>query len=318
MELSWLEDLIAVAHSGNFTRAAELRNVSQPTFSRRVKHLEEWVGAPLVERDTHRVRLTPAGQEFLTVAEEVVRRLVSGRNEAREIAAGSASTLRLACTHALSLLFLPAWLPHMEEETDEADVISLVTDTMSGCESLLLEGSVQFLLCHHHPSAQVAMRPGQFRSIEIGHDILRPVCVPKGRGMEPLFALPGSAEAPLPYLAYSASSGMGRIIAATQALDGPHAWLSTVFTSHVAAVLTLMAKRRRGLAWLPVSMITRPLAHGTFVPAGDKSWDIPISIRLYRSQTRQSPAAEGFWKRVQQFVTEHGSVSAATDPAYLR
>jgi hypothetical protein len=59
MELDWLEDFLALVEHQHFGRAAEARNVSQPAFSRRIRLLETWLGAPLFNRDTHRVALTP-------------------------------------------------------------------------------------------------------------------------------------------------------------------------------------------------------------------------------------------------------------------
>ncbi|WP_164666734.1 helix-turn-helix domain-containing protein, partial [Pseudomonas viridiflava] len=50
MELVWLEDFNALAESGNFSRAADARHVTQPAFSRRIRALESWVGVELFER----------------------------------------------------------------------------------------------------------------------------------------------------------------------------------------------------------------------------------------------------------------------------
>ena len=57
MDIMWLEDFIKLADEGNFSRAAEARNLTQPAFSRRIRALEDWVGATLVDRDTHRIAL---------------------------------------------------------------------------------------------------------------------------------------------------------------------------------------------------------------------------------------------------------------------
>ena len=40
MEIKWLEDFVTLADTSSFSRAAELRNVTQPAFSRRIKQLE--------------------------------------------------------------------------------------------------------------------------------------------------------------------------------------------------------------------------------------------------------------------------------------
>ena len=52
MELRWLEDFIVLARTQHFSRAAEEQNVTQPTFSRRIKLLEEGMGTTLINRQT--------------------------------------------------------------------------------------------------------------------------------------------------------------------------------------------------------------------------------------------------------------------------
>jgi DNA-binding transcriptional LysR family regulator len=299
MDFAWLEDFIALADCGHFSRAAERRNVSQPAFSRRVRMLEEWVGAPLFNRDTHRVELTPAGVEFKPIAEDVVRRVVSARDLVREVAGVSASRLRFACTNVLSLTFFPDWLQHIEGDAPLGASISLVTDNMVDCEKLMLEGNAQFLLCHHHPAAPTVMDSAYFRSVNVGQDALVPVSAPTDRRTgEALHALPGSAEAPVAHLAFSPASGMGRIVASTRATDGPPAWLNSIFTAHLAMVLLTMARSGRGLAWLPLSLVERDLKSGDLVRSGSEEWDIPMQIRLFRPRARQTAAAEAFWDLV--------------------
>jgi DNA-binding transcriptional LysR family regulator len=110
MDLIWLEDFLAIAEGGGFSRAAERRHVTQPALSRRIRSLEEWLGTPLFERSTHTVALTPAGEMFRPVAEDVLRRIYGGREEAREIARLKAETIHFAATHALSQTFFPDWI----------------------------------------------------------------------------------------------------------------------------------------------------------------------------------------------------------------
>ena len=75
-EFIWLEDFLALASTGNFTRAAEDRHSSQPAFSRRIRALEEWIGASLVDRSTQPARLTEVGEWFRSVAAELVARVI--------------------------------------------------------------------------------------------------------------------------------------------------------------------------------------------------------------------------------------------------
>lgn len=308
MELDWLEDFLALVEHQHFGRAAEARNVSQPAFSRRVRLLEAWLGAPLFNRDTHRVALTTAGEQWKPTAEDLLRRLYLGREQTRAVSEGYVSTLRFASTHALSITFFPQWLEEIEAEEPLASSVSLVTDNMAGCERMMQQGQAQFLLCHHHPSTPVSFRPNYFTSIDIGRDVLVPVSAPDPEAPGAArFALPGSLDAPVPYLAFGEVSGMGRILASTHALEGPSMWLAPGFTAHVATVLAAMARAGRGLAWLPLSLIARDLDDGGLVRAGDGRWDVPIDIRLYRPRARQTAAAEAFWARLKVRAEAAGS-----------
>ncbi|KAB1898868.1 LysR family transcriptional regulator, partial [Micromonospora sp. AMSO1212t] len=50
LELTWLEDFIALAGTRSFSQAAEKRFVTQPAFSRRIRSLEDALGLTLVNR----------------------------------------------------------------------------------------------------------------------------------------------------------------------------------------------------------------------------------------------------------------------------
>jgi DNA-binding transcriptional LysR family regulator len=286
MEFSWLEDFLALIDTGNFNRAAEARHLTQPAFSRRIRALEEWVGAPLFDRATHRVTPTPAGERFRPIAEDLVRRLLQGREEIRQAADTAAASLRFAATHVLSLTFFPVWLRSLEART-RLGPVHLVSDTMRACEQIMRAGQAQFLLCHHHPDLPEQLDAGAFRSIRIGDDVLMPVAAPDADG-QPRVSLTGPTA---PHLAYSPESALGRIVEAAHGITA----LDTVFTSHLATVLRAMALDGRGIAWLPHSLIADDLARGALVRAGSPERDAPVEIRLFRAKARQSPAAEAFW-----------------------
>src|SRR6266568_3735215 len=114
MEFAWLEDFLAILDCGGFSRAAESRHVTQSALSRRIRALEQWVGTPLLQRTTHSIALTAAGDAFRTTAEEILRRLAAGRNEAIERAQGESELLQFTSTNALSLVFFPTWLRRIE------------------------------------------------------------------------------------------------------------------------------------------------------------------------------------------------------------
>jgi DNA-binding transcriptional LysR family regulator len=293
MELIWLEDFVALAETGNFSRAAENRHVTQPAFSRRVRALEDWVGAPLFDRATPGVTLTAAGQQFRTGADELIRRIIQLRRESREAGGQEAATLRFAATHALSFTFFPQWMRDLEAGTNMGP-IRLISDSMQACEELMMHGEAQFLLCHHHTAAPSRFG-AQFRSAVVGQDALAPFAAPDADG-QPRWNLTDGAEE-VPYLAYSDESGLGRIVEAQRFADRIQG-LRTVFSARLAASLMTMAREGRGVAWLPVSLVEAEVALGRLVRAGGADLEIPVDIRVFRPITRQSPAAEAFWSEL--------------------
>jgi len=288
MDSKWLEDFLTLIDSGGFSRAADKRTISQPTFSRRIRSLEEWVGATLVDRSTHTMRLTPAGERFRLVAEATLRRLELGREEARAIARTSQETLRFASTHVLSLTFFPSWLRQLESNEPSSATVELTADHMVACEQLMIDGTAQFLLCHHHEAAPTRLT-SDFRSIRLGEDVLLPVMSPQ---------LADSCDVPAaPQLAFAPESGMGRILSAAWAAEGRKPPSRPTFTSHLASVLTAMARDGRGVAWTALSLVKDDLDSGRLVRAGGAGDETPIEIRLWRPKARQAPAAEQLWSK---------------------
>ncbi|MCW5648564.1 MAG: LysR family transcriptional regulator [Ramlibacter sp.] len=303
MNFSWLHDFMALAASGNFSRAADERHMTQPAFSRRIRALEAWLGVDLFDRSSQPARLTEAGEWFHATAEELLARVARIPHEARAAAEQSATTLRLAATHALSFTFLPGWLHGLEAHTPVGPV-RLMSDVLPRCESLLMQGQVQFALCHAHAHAPGALDAAGCPRITIGADRLLPVSAPRGiaggRAPRPLHGLtPAAKAAPVPLLGYSPESGIGRILHAVHGERLAALECQTVFTAHLASVLRTMALQGRGVAWLPESLARQDLEEGRLVPAGGPQWEVALQVCVYRDAARLSPAGEAFWRAAQ-------------------
>lgn len=294
MNFLWLEDFLALAATGNFSRAAEERHMTQPAFSRRIRALEAWLGVVLVDRTTQPVSLTEAGEWFRSVAQETLARVARMPDEARAIADATSATLRIAATHALSFTFLPHWLRSLESRVPMGPV-QLASDVLQQCEALIVQGRVQFLLCHAHDQVPMQIDGTHYRSAVVGRDELLPVSAPAGPG-KAKFALAGGGSRRLPVLGYSAESGIGRLVRALRSAALEAVRAEVVFTAHLASVLRTMALDGRGVAWLPRTLIAEDLAGGRLVVVGGDAWSIPVDIRLFRARAALHPAAEKFWR----------------------
>ncbi|WP_122556221.1 LysR family transcriptional regulator [Pseudomonas viridiflava] len=283
MELVWLEDFNALAESGNFSRAADARHVTQPAFSRRIRALESWVGVELFERTAQGATLTEAGQSMLDNARELTRRLYQMRAEVKEVAGKATRTLHFAATHSLSFTFFPAWIRQVEDGAP-IEGIRLHSDNMAACEQLLLNGEVQFLICHQYPNVLPRFDSKQFDSKVIGSDTLLALQSPELK--------PGE---PVPFLSYTAESGLGRIIASYLQNNPGHPVLETVFSSHLAAVLLSMALQAKGIAWLPQTLAAPELTSGRLTHSSIALPDIQTEIRIFRAMIPLGDFAEKFW-----------------------
>lgn len=289
----WLEDFRTLAATGNFSRAAQERHMTQPAFSRRIRALEEWLGADLFDRSTQPARLTDVGEWFRDVADELVLRVARVPGEARSVAEASSVTLRIAATHALSFTFLPRWLRGLEATTTLGPV-QLVSDVLQRCEALMQQSKVQFVLGHAHPQAPCALDVDAYLSARIGADTLVPVSAPDAKG-DPHHRLGGRSLAQVPLLLYTTESGLGRIVRAVVGARVDAMPSHVAFTAHLASVLRTMALDGRGVAWLPQTLVDDDMAAGRLVAAAGDDWHIPLEVRLYRDRRPAGNAAEAFW-----------------------
>lgn len=281
MNLSWLEDFLALAATGNFSRAAEERHMTQPAFSRRIRALEEWLGVDLFDRSTQPARLTAAGDWFLPQAQDLIARVAGLPPQARAHAEANATTPRLAATHALSFTFVPRWLQSLEAHT-AGGPIRLVSDVLQRCEALLAQSQVQFVIAHAPAGGRGELDAAGVPSVVVGQDMLLPVHAP------------GAPERAL--LGFSDESGLGRIVRQALGSELAAAGLQTVFTAYLASVLKSMAIEGRGLAWLPQSLIQDELTARRLQVAGPMHWRLPVEVRLYRDPRSLPAYAEAFWR----------------------
>lgn len=101
MELSQVKYFLNLAETLNFTDAARMSGVSQPSLTKAIQRLEDELGAPVIYRDGKDSRLTALGRDLmaefmriqsaLDMVKELAENSVAGRK--RQINVGVASTI---------------------------------------------------------------------------------------------------------------------------------------------------------------------------------------------------------------------------------
>lgn len=82
MEMHQLRYMVAVARSGNFSRAAELCHVAQPSLSQQIIKLEDELGERLFDRLKRQAKLTIFGEAFLRRAVSILDEVDAAKREA--------------------------------------------------------------------------------------------------------------------------------------------------------------------------------------------------------------------------------------------
>ena len=96
IELRLLKALVAVAETGNLSKAGKRLHLSQPALSHQMKALEDHVGAELFQRKSSPLKLSPAGDRLLTTAYAVEKLMMQSERDLARIVEGKAGQLRIA------------------------------------------------------------------------------------------------------------------------------------------------------------------------------------------------------------------------------
>ena len=78
IELSQIRYFLAAVEHGSFRKAASGLGIQESTISRRIRDMEDQLGASLFIRHNGGVRLTVAGQRYVVHARKVLRQIGQG------------------------------------------------------------------------------------------------------------------------------------------------------------------------------------------------------------------------------------------------
>lgn len=129
----------ALARQGHFGRAAADCSVSQPALSVQIKELEELIGAPLVERATRQIRLTPLGERFAERARSILKAVDELEDLSRASRTPFTGTFRFGVIPTVAPYVLPRIInglsqayPGLEIRPREAVTLKLKDDLADG------------------------------------------------------------------------------------------------------------------------------------------------------------------------------------------
>jgi len=97
---------LALAEELHFGRASLNLNIAQSTLSRGIQQLERDLGAPLFERSTRKVRLTPAGEALVGPARDIVAAFMRAQEAVAATGTGESGVVTIAFAGAATHLMV--------------------------------------------------------------------------------------------------------------------------------------------------------------------------------------------------------------------
>lgn len=108
-----IECITTIHEAGSLSEAAKRLFISQPALSQSLKKLEGELGVPLFKRDSHPLKLTPAGELFLQEGRSLLLQRQHMEETLRAHAANCEETLRLGISPFYSKFYLPILYPYI-------------------------------------------------------------------------------------------------------------------------------------------------------------------------------------------------------------
>ena len=122
MTTKQIDYCIELAHTLNFSRAADNMFVSQPTFSYQIRLLEDEIGFTLFERSGKGAVLTPAGAQFVSFLTGMRQDLKRAIEQGQNFSAKFQDSISICMMVRQALYFLPEAMKLFEESCPNVQI----------------------------------------------------------------------------------------------------------------------------------------------------------------------------------------------------
>lgn len=148
MELPQIRYFLALARCLNFTRAAEMCNVTQPALTKAVQKLELELGGVLIHRERQLTQLTDLGKLVLPMLERAYVAAESVHTLAVEFQRKEIAPLKIALASCVSAAIMEAPLSEIARFMPGLQV-ELIEEEPAAISELLMDGSVNAAISGH-------------------------------------------------------------------------------------------------------------------------------------------------------------------------
>lgn len=133
-----LKTLIAVVENGSFTKAAEQRNLSQPSISIHIKNLEEYFGVNLIKRSNKQknIYITENGYLLYKRAKEIIKIINITKSDLLNLSDTIKGSLKIGASLTIGEYLLPLFLKYFTNKYPEVEIEIVIGNTLDICEDV--------------------------------------------------------------------------------------------------------------------------------------------------------------------------------------
>lgn len=289
MRLEWIDDILAVLDCGSLAQAAEKRGITQSAFTRRVRTIEDSIGTTLFDRRRKPVTLMPGVQTLEPEMRELSARLHKLGHMLKTTSSRRGKPLTFVCQHALTTTISPRIVRAVTRDGELS--VRVHSGNQDDCLMQLLSKEVDLAIMYALPQEPETEISRAFETVDLGEDCLIPVCAPSLRDK--------ASCAAIPIIAYPADVFLGQVF--TQMI-GPRLPIGAATLPIAETALTLammqLALSEIGIAWLPLSLVSRSLSRGDLVRLDDMLPAQTLDIKMVRLRATQTERRETIWQHL--------------------
>lgn len=137
MDISYFREFAVLAETGSYWAAAERLFLGQSSLSKHIQALERHLGAPLFDRTSRKVQLTPFGQRMLPYARQISQLQHEYQTAAYHYLHLGLDVLRIASIPAMAQYHITDTLLSFQSEYPSVQIQTMEEDTLVIREALL-------------------------------------------------------------------------------------------------------------------------------------------------------------------------------------
>ncbi|WP_445486758.1 LysR family transcriptional regulator [Niallia sp. 03133] len=145
MEIRAIRTFTTIIKLGNFQKAAEALNYSQPTITLHIKHLEEEIGEKLLDRGKT-LKMTEAGRLFYERANALLKEYDRLDKTLEDLEGGNAGLIRIGVSEPTASLEFPRILSTFVKQHPKVEVSIHVADANT-LSTMLYHDEIDFAIC---------------------------------------------------------------------------------------------------------------------------------------------------------------------------